>query len=152
MANTYSQIYMQIIFAVKDRYSLVTQEQKKEVEKYIGGIINSLKSKPLAIYCNPDHIHILVGLHPSISISELVKRIKTSSNVFIKEKFNNKNFSWQDGYGAFSYSRSQIDSVIKYINNQQEHHKKRTFRVEYIDILQKAKINYDDKYLFSWIE
>ena len=84
--------------------------------------------------------------------SELVKRIKTSSNVFIKEKFNNKNFSWQDGYGAFSYSRSQIDSVIKYINNQQEHHKKRTFRVEYIDILQKAKIDYDDKYLFYWIE
>ena len=151
MANTYSQIYIQIVFAVKDRNALIEECNRVETERYINGIVNNHKCKPLAIYCNPDHTHLLVGLHPSVAISVLAREVKASSSKFIKNKFERPYFSWQEGYGAFSYSRSQIDSVIKYIHNQPQHHARRGFKEEYLDMLQKAGIEYDEKYLFNWI-
>lgn len=151
MANTYTQIYIQIIFAVKGRKNLISENHRDELEKYISGIISNNDSKLLAIYCNPDHTHILMGLNPKISISDITRDIKSSSSKWI----NNNNwivskFNWQNGYGAFTYSKSQIDSVVKYIRNQPEHHKKSTFKEEYLKILQQLNINYDEKYLFQW--
>jgi len=151
MANTYSQLYVQIIFAVKDRNALIKECYRSETEKYISGIVNNHKSKLLAIYCNPDHTHLLISLHPSISVSDLVRELKVSSSKFIKNKFNCPFFAWQEGYASFSYSRSQIDLVIKYILNQPQHHAKRGFKEEFLDVLQKSGIEYDEKYLFCWI-
>ena len=151
MANTYSQLYVQIIFAVKNRNALIKECNRDETEKYIFGIVSNHKCKPLAIYCNPDHTHLLVGLHPSVAISDLVREIKASSSKFIKNRFGCASFSWQEGYASFSYSRSQIDLVIKYICNQPQHHAKRSFKEEFLDILQKAGIEHDEKYLFDWI-
>ncbi len=153
MANTYTQVYVQIVFAVKGRQNLISEKNRIAVEKYICGIISNNKSKPLAIYCNPDHIHILVGLHPSVSISNLVKSIKSNSAKWINE--NNlieRNFNWQEGYGAFTYSKSQIDPVVKYILNQYEHHKKKTFKEEYKKILDQFDIEYKSVYLFDFYE
>jgi REP element-mobilizing transposase RayT len=153
MANTYSQIHVQIVFAVKNRFSLIKSEDRVEIEKYILGIIKNHNCKLLAIYCNPDHTHIFIGLRPNIMLSELVKVIKTSTTIFIKEKLNKNNyFGWQDGYSAISYSYSQVDAVIKYILNQFEHHKKRSFKEEYINILQKSNIDFDERYLFDFFD
>ncbi|MDR0833954.1 MAG: IS200/IS605 family transposase [Candidatus Symbiothrix sp.] len=153
MANTYSQIHLQLIFAVKHREALIKNEWKDEIEKYICGIIIHNRCKPLAIYCNPDHTHIFLGFRPGVLISDLVKTIKTSSNALINERFcQSRNFGWQDGYGVFSYSYSQIDAVVRYVMNQAEHHKKRMFRDEYIDMLRKSNIDFDDKYLFDFFD
>ncbi len=153
MANTYTQIYIQIVFAVQNRTNLITEKFRDQLEKYMCGIISNNKSKPLAIYCNPDHTHILIGLHPSISVATIAGDIKASSSKWINEnKFVVGKFNWQDGYGAFSYSKSQIDDVCKYILNQAEHHKKRTFKDEYLSILQKLNIEYNDSYLFEWYD
>ena len=152
MPNTYSQIYIQIVFAVKHRESLIHESIREQVEKYITGIITNKNQKLIAIYCNPDHIHILVGLKPSISISDLVRDIKVGSSNYIRDnKLVRGKFNWQDGFGAFSYSRSNLDNVVKYILNQAEHHKQKTFKEEYIDFLEKFEIEYDNKYLFEWI-
>jgi putative transposase len=153
MANTYSQIHIQIIFAVKGREQLIKEEHREELQKYITGIITNKNQKLLAIYCMPDHTHIFVGLRPNIAISDLVRDIKANSSSFVTENNLTKSpFNWQEGYGAFSYSKSQVDAVVKYVLNQAEHHKKRTFREEYIDFLQKFEIQYDEKFLFEWIE
>lgn len=153
MANTYSQIYIQIVFAVKGRENLVKETFRDELEKYICGIVNGKNQKTLAIYCMPDHTHLLVGLKPNLSISDLVRDVKNNSSGFINEKrFLNTKFHWQEGYGAFSYSKSQLDDVIKYITNQPKHHEKKSFREEYLDFLQKFEVEYDDKYLFEWID
>ncbi|MDH6313732.1 putative transposase [Parabacteroides sp. PFB2-10] len=151
MADTYSQLYIQLVFAVKANHSsLLRGGWKDEVEKYICGIVSNHNCKVLAIYCNPDHAHLLIGLRPKTQISDLVREIKSSSSKFIHERFDkNKHFQWQSGYGAFSYSHSQIDQVCRYILNQREHHRKRTFREEYIDILNKTKVAYEEKYLFE---
>jgi len=152
MPNTYSQIYIQIVFAVKHRESLIHESIREQVEKYITGIITNKNQKLIAIYCNPDHIHILVGLKPSISISDLVRDIKVGSSNYIRDnKLVRGKFNWQDGFGAFSYSRSNLDNVVKYILNQADHHKQKTFKEEYIDFLEKFEIEYDNKYLFEWI-
>ena len=151
MANTYSQLYIQIIFAVKNRDALIKECNRDEIEKYISGIVNNYKCKTFAIYCNPDHTHILISLHPSIAISDLVREIKASSSKFIKNRFNHLSFSWQEGYGSFSYSQSQVDSVVRYIHNQLQHHTQREFKEEFLDILHKLGIEYDEKYLFKWI-
>ena len=152
MANTYSQIHVQIVFAVKGRENLIKEQNREELQKYITGIINNKNQKTLAIYCMPDHTHILVGMKPNIAISDLVRDIKANSSSFITDnKWVNK-FNWQEGFGVFSYSKSQLDLVVKYILNQAEHHKKRTFREEYLDFLQKFEIDYDEKYLFEWID
>ena len=153
MANTYTQLYVQIVFATQGRKNLIKERFRDELEKYMCGIVANNKSKPLAVYCNPDHTHILIGLHPAVAISTIAGDIKSGSSGWInKNNFFIGKFNWQSGYGAFSYSKSQIDTVAKYILNQAEHHKKRTFKEEYLSILQKQKIDYDEKYLFEWYE
>ncbi|MBA3704546.1 MAG: IS200/IS605 family transposase [Bacteroidetes bacterium] len=153
MSNTYSQIYIQVIFAVKGKQNLIAKQNREELHKYITGIVQNREQKMLSIFCMPDHTHLLIGLKPSISISDLVRDIKAGSSKFINDKqWIQGKFNWQEGFGAFSYSRSQLDTVIKYILQQEEHHKKLTFKEEYIDFLNKFAIEYDDKYLFDWIE
>ena len=149
--STYSQIYIQIIFAVKGRDSLIQSEWEEQLYKYITGIVQNKEQKMLAINGVDNHIHFLIGMRPSCCLSDLVREIKKSTNVFINDnKLTKFKFSWQSGFGAFSYSHSQLDNVIAYIMNQKEHHKKKTFKEEYIEFLHLYKINYDDKYLFDF--
>ena len=151
MANTYSQIYLHIVFAVKRRENLIPRLHKEELHKYISGLIQRRNAKLLAIHCMPDHVHIFIGAPPTLAISDLVKEIKVESNEFINQKrWTNHKFGWQEGYGVFSYSRSSIDSVVKYINNQEEHHRKHTFRDEYVQILKELEIEFEEKYLFDF--
>jgi REP element-mobilizing transposase RayT len=153
MPNTYTQIYIQIVFAVKGRQNLIAKENREELHKYITGIVQNRDQKMLSIFAMLDHIHLLVGIKPSIAISDLVRDIKAGSSKFINDSnWLNEKFNWQEGFGAFSYSKSQIDNVIKYILNQEEHHKKQSFKEEYIEFLQKFDIEYDEKYLFEWID
>lgn len=153
MAGTFSQIYIQVVFAVQNRECMIHSLWEEELYKYISGIIRNKEQKMLAINGMPDHIHFFIGMKPSCSLSDLVREIKKSSTEFIKEKKLSKfKFNWQEGYGAFSYSHSQIDSVVKYIINQKEHHKKQTFREEYMDFLKKFEIEFKEDYLFKWIE
>ena len=153
MANTFSQIYLQFVFAVKHRQSLIAREYKEELHKYVTGLVQNRKAKMLAVHCMPDHIHLFVGFKPVVLISDFVKEIKVESNEFI----NNKNwikgkFSWQEGYGVFSYSHSHIDAVVKYVLNQEKHHQKKTFKQEYHQLLEKFEIPFEEKYLFDFIE
>jgi len=153
MAGTFSQIYVQVVFAVQNSECMINSLWEEELYKYISGIIRNKEQKMLAINGMPDHIHFFIGMKPSCCLSDLVREIKKSSTEFIKEKKLSKfKFNWQEGYGAFSYSHSQIDSVVKYIINQKEHHKKQTFREEYIDFLKKFEIEFKEDYLFKWIE
>ncbi|SEI80609.1 REP element-mobilizing transposase RayT [Dyadobacter sp. SG02] len=152
MANTYTQLYIHIVFSVKGRESLISKAWKNDLYAYIGGIILNHRSKPLAINGMPDHIHILIGYNPSTPLPTLVEEIKTSSNKWIKEHFNLMNFNWQKGYGAFSYSRSSIDQVIRYIVSQEEHHRKKTFREEYLQMLRDFEVEYKNEYLFDFQE
>lgn len=151
--STFYQIYIQVVFAVKGRNSLIDQSWEEELYKYITGIITNKDQKLIAINGMPDHIHILIGMKPSCCLSDLVREIKKSSNAFINEKkFSKFKFEWQKGYGAFSYSHSSLDNVIAYIQNQKEHHKNKSFREEYIDFLKKFEVEYKEEYLFNWIE
>lgn len=151
MPNTYTQLITQLVFAVKGRQNLIEESFRERVEKFICGTAKTRKHKPLAIYCMPDHLHFLIGLNPNQSISDLVKEIKTSSNELINDNHLTKqHFYWQEGYGAFSYSKSALDNVVKYIINQKEHHKKKTFKEEYINFLEKFEVAYEDKYLFEF--
>lgn len=153
MPNTYSQIYIQIVFTINGKQNLIPAQYREELHKYITGIVQKREQKMLSIFCMPDHIHFFVGLRPSIAISDLVRDVKAGSSKFINDNhWLAGKFNWQEGFGAFSYSRSHIDNVIKYILNQEEHHRKRNFREEYIDFLRKFEIEYDLKYLFEWIE
>jgi REP element-mobilizing transposase RayT len=152
MANTYTQIYIQIVFAVKGRQNLISKEKREELHKFITGIVSNRNQKLFAVFAMPDHVHILVSVSPTITISDLVRDIKAGSSKFINEKkWMNGKFNWQEGYGAFSYSKSSVDSVVKYILNQEEHHKKKTFKEEYLGFIEKFEIEYDPKYLFEWI-
>lgn len=151
--STYSQIYIQVVFAVKGRESLISASWEDELFKYIAGIITNKGQKLLAVNGVPDHIHVLIGMKPSCCLADLVREIKKSTNEFIKEKrFTKFKFQWQEGYGAFSYSQSALNNVIAYINNQKEHHRKITFKEEYKDFLLKFEIDYKDEYLFEWID
>lgn len=153
MPGTFSQIYIQTIFAVKERESLIQPEWEERLYQYITGIVRNKEQKMLAINGMPDHIHFLIGMKPSCCLSDLIREIKKSSNEFISDnKFSKFKFNRQEGYGAFSYSHSQLDNVISYIKNQKQHHQKQTFREEYIDFLKKFNVEYDEKYLFDWIE
>lgn len=153
MANTYTQLYIQIVFAVKRRQHLIPKEHKATVYKYITGVIQERKHKLLAINGMPDHIHIFIGLHPDQSLSDLVQEIKTAATKYIKQQpWMKSDFSWQRGFGAFSYSRSHIDNVVKYIANQEEHHRKQTFKKEYLKLLQKFDIEYDERYVFDFLD
>lgn len=150
MANTYSQIYIQFVFSVKSRDAIIHKDWKDELYKYISGIVKNNNHKMICINGMPDHIHILVGLYPAQSISNLLQDIKGSSSKWINQKRLVKGrFEWQEGYGAFSYSQSQIKDVIAYIENQEEHHKKRSFNEEYIDFLKKFEVSYDEKFTFK---
>ncbi len=155
MANTYTQIYIQIVFAVSGRRNLIAKENREELHKYITGIVQAERrnQKMLSIFCMPDHLHMLVGIKAPVSISDLVRDVKAGSSKFINDSHWMKGqFNWQEGFGAFSYSKSQIDSVAKYILNQEEHHQRITFREEYIEFLDEYEIEYDERYLFEWIE
>jgi putative transposase len=153
MANTYTQMYIQIVFAVKRRQNLIQKKWKDELNKYICGIVNGKGQKVYAIGGVEDHIHILVSIKPNIAISDLVRDIKANSSKWINEnEFVRGKFQWQEGFGAFSYAQSQLDNVIAYINNQEQHHQKKTFKDEYLTLLQKFDIEYDEKYLFDWGE
>ncbi|MEM0518396.1 MULTISPECIES: IS200/IS605 family transposase [Aequorivita] len=152
MANTYTQIHIQVIFAVQNRQSLIKPQWKDELYKYITGIVQSYNHKVLQINGMPDHIHILFGMRPTQSISDLMKKLKQDSSKWINNKgFVNGKFSWQEGYGAFSYSRSHVPKVIKYIANQEEHHKSKTFGEEYLEILKESGIDYDERYILKSI-
>ena len=151
MAGTFSQIYIQIIFAVKGRESLISSDWEERLFQYITGIIQNKGQKMIAINGVSNHIHFLIGMKPSCCLSDLVREIKKSSNEFIKENnFTKFKFSWQEGFGSFSYSHSQLDDVVKYIMNQKEHHKKRTFKEEYLDFLKKFDVEFEEKYLFDY--
>lgn len=152
MPGTFSQIYIQVVFAVKGRENLINKTWKEELNKYIAGIIKGKDQKPIIVNGMPDHIHAFIGLRPSMSISDLVRDIKNNSTNFINERnFVKGKFSWQEGYGAFSYSHSQIQNVYDYILNQEEHHKKKTFKEEYLDFLNKFEVEYNEQYLFEWL-
>jgi REP element-mobilizing transposase RayT len=153
MANTYSQIYIQVVFAVKGRKNLLQNPWREDVFKYMAGIINEKKQKTITINGVADHVHLFIGLKPTIAVSDLVRDIKNNSSKWINEKHLIKGrFTWQEGYGAFSYSHSQVGNVFQYISNQECHHHKKTFREEYLEILKKTEIEHDDAYLFEWIE
>jgi len=153
MPNTYSQLYIQIVFAVKGRQNFILEPYREELQKYITGIINEKKQKLYAIYCMPDHTHLLVSMKPDVAISDFTGTIKSNSSAWMKKKFSSfRNFDWQDGFGAFSYSKSQAPNVVNYILNQPAHHKKKTFRQEYIEFLEKFEIEYNEKYLFEFYD
>ncbi len=153
MSNTYSQIYVHIVFAVKGRENLISELFREEIQKYISGIISNLKQKLYAIYCMPDHVHILVSIKPDCKISDLVRDIKANSSRFINEKnWLKQKFQWQEGYGAFTYSNSQLERVVNYIVHQPDHHKRKTFREEYKEILEHYGVDYNAEYLFEYYE
>lgn len=154
MANTYIQIYVQFIFAVQGRQNLIAPSNREVLQRYISGIIENSNQKLLAIYANPDHVHILVGFNSlNLKISDFVRDIKANSSRFINErKWLARKFNWQEGYGAFSYSKSQIDKVVNYILNQEEHHKKKSFKEEYLELLNKFEIQYEEKYVFEFYD
>ena len=153
MANTYTQCYIHLVFAVKNRDSLVKKEWKDEMEQYITGIVQNHKHKLLAIGSMPDHIHIFIGYNINHLIPDLVEEIKTSSNSWINTKqFSKFKFEWQKGYGVFTHTRSQLDTVVNYIRNQEKHHKEKSFREEYLKILYDNEIKFEEKYLFDFFD
>ena len=153
MPNTYSQIYLQFVFAVKNRENLVASSNREELQRYMTVLVQNRNSKLLAIYCMPDHTHLFVGIKPTVRISDFIKEIKVESNEFINsKKWIKGRFSWQEGYGVFSYSNSQVDSVVKYILNQETHHKKKTFKEEYHELLKEFDVPFEEKYLFEFAD
>jgi putative transposase len=151
MANTYTQLYIQFVFAVQARENLIKESFRVELEKVICGICAANNCKVYAVYCNPDHTHLFVSMDTVISTSKLMEQVKSGSSKWINDKRLCKGkFSWQKGFGAFSYSKSQTDIVVRYVLNQAEHHKKQSFRDEYLLLLQKFEIEYEDKYLFEF--
>ena len=148
-----SQIYIQVVFAVEGRQNLIRPERKEELHKYITGIVTRQGQKLIAIHCMPDHTHILIGLKPSKTLSDLVGDIKTGSTNHINEnRWVTGRFSWQEGFGAFSYAHSQIPEVADYIRDQVERHKRKTFRQEYLQFLKKFEIEHDERYIFKGVE
>jgi len=153
MANTYTQLYTHIVFTVKNRENLILQKHKEELHKYTAGIIQNRNHKLLAINFMSDHVHVFIGYKPSHPLPDLVRDIKANTSKFINEKnWILGKFRWQEGYGAFSCSQSHIDKVIHYINNQEVHHKKSSFKDEYLKLLKRYDIDYNEEYLFEWIE
>lgn len=153
MADTYSQIYIQVVFAVKGRANLIPVDKKDELYKYITGIVSNEGQKLLAINGMPDHIHILIGLKPNKSLSDLVRDIKANSSRFINEKkWQPGKFEWQKGFGAFSYGHSQLTRIIRYIENQENHHRKLSFQEEYSQFLNLYNIPFNPNYTFPEIK
>jgi putative transposase len=151
--HTYTQMYVHLVFSPKNKEALIDEEWKTDLEKYITGIIQNHNHKLLAIGAMSDHVHIFIGYNVNHLIPDLVEEIKTSSNAWIKQNRLSKfKFEWQKGYGAFSHSRSQLDTVINYILNQKEHHKQKTFKDEYLEILKKNDMKYNDEYVFEFFD
>ncbi len=149
MANTYSQIYIHGVFAVRFRQKLIPDLHSEMIRKYMTGVVTNNGQKMITVNTRPDHCHVLIGLKPDISVSDLLGQVKSSSSGFInKQRLCIGRFEWQNGFGAFSVSRSQLTTVIRYIENQEEHHKMKGFRNEYISLLEEFGISYEDKYLF----
>jgi REP element-mobilizing transposase RayT len=152
MANTYSQIHIQAVFAVQNRECIIRNSWKEELYKYISGIVQSNNHKILSINGMPDHIHILFGLRPSQSIADLMQDVKGSSSKWINnKKLVHSKFSWQEGYGAFSYSKADVPAIIQYIINQTDHHKRKTFSEEYYEMLQEFEVDFDDRFIFKQV-
>jgi putative transposase len=153
MANTYSQIYIHVVFAVEGRQNLIKPEHNDELQKYITSIVTGHKQKLISINNMPDHVHMLIGMTPDVPLSDLIRDVKASSSKFITQKrWVAGRFSWQEGFGAFSYSRSQLAAVIRYIENQQKHHAKKSFREEYVELLKRFGVDYDPRYIFKAVE
>jgi REP element-mobilizing transposase RayT len=153
MANTYTQIHIQVVFAVQNRQSLIAKAWNEELYRYITGIIQNHGHKLLRINGVSDHIHILFGMRPTQALSELVQHVKQDSSKWIKQKgFVPGRFSWQEGYGAFSYSKRDVPNVIAYIDNQEEHHRKQSFQEEYVEFLKDFEIEHDERYIFKAVE
>ncbi len=153
MANTYTQIYIQAVFTVQNKLSLIRPEWQEELYKYITGIVQNNRHKMIAINGMPDHLHLFIGMKPNQSLSDLMQDVKGDSSKWIHEKgFVKGRFEWQAGFGGFSYSISQIDTVVKYINNQAKHHKIKTFAEEYLEFLKKFQVPFDERYIFKPIE
>ena len=153
MAGTFSQIYIQVVFAVQGRETLLQKPWREEVFKYMAGIIKGKNQKPIIINGISNHVHLFIGLKPSMALSDLVRDVKNNTSNFINnQKFVRSKFSWQEGFGSFSYAHSQIGQVYNYILNQEGHHLQKTFKDEYLEFLQKFEIEYDEKYLFDWNE
>ena len=153
MANTFSRIYIQTVFAVENRQSLIKPAFKEDLYKYITGIVRNQGQKLISINGMLDHVHILIGLKPAMALADLVREIKADSTNFINDrKLVHGRFNWQEGYGAFSYGHSQLNTIIRYIQNQEQHHKHRSFKDEYLKLLRKFDIAFDDKYVFEFIK
>jgi REP element-mobilizing transposase RayT len=153
MAGTYSQIYIQVVFAVQGRQNLLHKEWREEVFKYMAGIIKNNGHKPIIVNGVEDHVHLFLGLKPAMALSDLVRDVKNNSSNFINDHRGIKGrFCWQEGYGAFSYSYSQVEAVYHYIENQEKHHSRQAFKDEYIDTLKKFEIEHDERYLFEWYD
>lgn len=153
MPNTFSQIYLQFVFAVQGRRSFIPKQHKTELHRNITSLVQARKARLLAVHCMPDHTHLFVGFPPSVLISGFVKELKVGSHNFIEDKgWAGNGFHWQEGYGVFSYSRSHLDRVCRYIINHEEHHRKKTFREEYLAFLEKFGVPYEERYLFDWVE
>lgn len=153
MADTYVQMHIHLVFATKNRDAIIAKEWKIDLEKYITGIVQNHRHKMLAIKSVSDHIHIFIGYNVNHLIPNLVEEIKTSSNKWINQnKLSPYKFEWQQGYGCFSHSHSQVESVSNYIMNQEEHHRKKTFKEEYLKILNENEMKYNDKYIFDFFE
>mgnify|MGYP006294447679 CR=1 FL=1 len=149
MPNTYTQIYIHGVFAVRFRQGLIPRSRAEEIRKYMTGTVTNLGSKLIVVNTVPDHCHILVGLQPTSSVSDVLGKVKSASSAFInKNRMVMGRFEWQDGFGAFSYSRSQLGKVVAYIENQEEHHRKKTFREEYIALLDQFEVEYDRRFIF----
>ena len=145
MPRTFSQIYIQVVFAVQGRHNLIDKRWQEDLYKYISGIITNKGQKSIIVNGTSDHIHVFIGLKPSMAISDLVRDIKNNSSNFInKNKFVKGKFAWQESFGVFSYSHSHINQVYNYILNQEKHHHKKSFKEEYIEFLQKFEIDYDN--------
>ena len=147
MSHTYTNLLTHVVFSTKDRSELITDEIKPELHAYLGGLIKELKGKPIAINGVGDHVHLLVSLPPTISLSDALRFIKANSSKWVTDKFG-KPFKWQKGYGAFSVSRSNVETVVKYIQNQEQHHRKFDFRTEFIEILRKSEVECDEQFLW----
>jgi putative transposase len=150
MANTYHQVYIQAVFAVKYREAIIAKDWRPQLLGVIGTLINEASCKTIIVNGVEDHVHCFLGLKPIVSISELMKTVKGTSSKYINDHHLTRHrFEWQEGYGAFSYSRSHIDRVYKYIQNQEQHHRKQTFKDEYRHFLDVFKVSYDERYIFE---
>ncbi|TAE28129.1 MAG: IS200/IS605 family transposase [Cytophagales bacterium] len=153
MPNTYTQLYAQIVFAVKGRQSLIPTSRKEELHQYITGIVQNRGQKLLAVHCMPDHTHLLVGFSPTMAFSDLVHDVKRATSLWIKEQNMVKGrFYWQEGFGAFTYGQSQVKDVVAYVLSQEEHHRKRTFREEYFAFLNRFEVPFDERYVFEFYD